>query len=348
VTAEVAREASAIREPGMLMQDVVNLISERFGFDHAGIFLLERSEAAGEHAAGEAQIGYAVLRAASSEGGQRMLGRGHRLRIGRQGIVGYAAATGQPRIALDVGSDAVFFDNPDLPLTRSEIALPLMVRNRVIGVLDVQSNRAAAFSDEDVSILQILADQVALAIENARLLTESQQAVRELESLYGMQIRQGWNRRLADKGLVFTYDSQGVERAQVSPDRLKDSKEHTALAPTEVVVPIDLRGQRIGALRLQRAGSRAGWTEAERELIQQTATQLALSLENARLMEEVRSQASQEELINQIVARTESSLHLETVMKTAVSEIGRLMHLSRVELRLGEGPDGNGGDGHER
>jgi len=347
VTAEVAREASAIREPGMMMQDVVNLISERFGFDHAGIFLLERSEAAEIPAAGKPQTGYAVLRAASSEGGQRMLGRSHRLRVGRQGIVGYAAATGQPRIALDVGSDAVFFDNPDLPLTRSEIALPLMVRNRVIGVLDVQSNRPSAFSDEDVSILQILADQIALAIENARLLTESQQALRELESLYGMQIRQGWNRRLANQGLVFTFDSQGVERSRVSPDNQGDFNESTDLAETEVLAPIELRGQRIGALRLRRAAERGGWTEAERELIQQTASQLALSLENARLLEEVRSQANQEELINQIVARTESSLHLETVMKTAVTEIGRLMRLSRVELRLGERLNGEGGDGHE-
>ncbi len=103
--AEVAREAAAIRNLDALLDDVVHLISDRFGFYHAGIFLLDDARE------------YAVLRAASSEGGQRMLARGHKLAVGKIGIVGFVAGSGQPRIALDVGEDAVFFDNPDLPLT---------------------------------------------------------------------------------------------------------------------------------------------------------------------------------------------------------------------------------------
>jgi GAF domain-containing protein len=276
-----------------------------------------------------------------------MVAHGHRLRIGQQGIVGFVAATGLPRIALDVGKDAVFFSNPVLPETRSEMALPLKVQNRVIGVLDVQSNQPSAFSEEDISILQILADQLALAIENTRLLAESQQTVRELESLYGMQLRQGWSKRLAGEPLVYSFDRQSGRVRRNTPPQpatapaaqqipLESERDERV---DDIRVPIELRGQRIGNLYLRRALPASGaemtyWSAQAKELVRDTASQLALSLENARLMEEIQSRASQEELINQIVARTQSSLNLETVMKTAVTEIGRMMRLSRIELRL--------------
>ncbi len=369
VTSEVAREAAAIRDPERLLQNVVNLISERFGFDHAGIFLLDLTGTPEGSAIPESAIqppasstgdgssesisagpgaksGFAVLRAASSEGGKFMVSHGHRLRIGQQGIVGFVAATGQPRIALDVGKDAVFFNNPVLPETRSEMALPLKVQNRVIGVLDVQSNQPSAFSDEDISILQVLADQLALAIENTHLLTESQQTVRELEALYGMQIRQGWSKRLAGKPLVYSFDRQSESVRQNAPPQPQASSAEGATSEDsqrnermDIRVPIELRGQRIGNLYLHRAlptsdAEKPYWSAQAEELVRDTASQLALSLENARLMEEIQIRASQEELINQIVARTQSSLNLETVMKTAVTEIGRTMRLSRIELRL--------------
>lgn len=156
--AEVARDAAAVRDIDRLLSETVHLISERFGFYHAGIFLIDDT--------GE----WAVLRAASSEGGQRMLQRGHRLAVGKMGIVGYVTGTGKPRIALDVGADAVHFANPDLPETRSEMALPLRIGGRVIGALDVQSQEANAFDESDVVVLQTMADQLAVAIENVSLI----------------------------------------------------------------------------------------------------------------------------------------------------------------------------------
>jgi GAF domain-containing protein len=144
----------------------MDLISKQFGFYHAGIFLLdERDE-------------YAVLQAASSEGGRRMLERGHKLRVGEVGIVGHVASTGEPRVALDVGEDTAHFAHPDLPNTRSEMALPLKVQDRVIGVLDVQSTHEAAFSEDDVAVLQTMADQLATAIANARLFEQVQRRAR--------------------------------------------------------------------------------------------------------------------------------------------------------------------------
>lgn len=151
----VGRAVTSILNLDDLLLEVVNLIRARFDFYHAGIFLINES--------GE----WAVLRQASGEAGQRMLARKHRLAVGSQSIVGWVTANSQPRVALDVGEDAVHFKNPDLPHTRSEMALPLLIGNRLLGALDVQSIEEAAFDSEDVAILSLMADQVAVAIDNA-------------------------------------------------------------------------------------------------------------------------------------------------------------------------------------
>jgi GAF domain-containing protein len=265
-----------------------------------------------------------------------MLARGHRLKVGQVGIVGHVAATRQPRIALDVGKDAVFFNNPDLPETRSEMALPLIAGERVIGVLDVQSTQPAAFSEEDVATLQILADQVALAIENARLLEDSQKAYQEIQTLLGDQTRRNWQERLGNQSLAFTYDL-----GRVIPRTPQSGPEHPmgAQAPQDKVMveyPIELRGQQLGKIFLQRPASYGEWTEAERGLLSKVASQVALALENARLVEMIQDRARREELINHIVARTQASLDLETVLRTAVQEVGRAMRVSKIQIRLSE------------
>ncbi len=111
-----------------------------------------------------------------------MLERNHRLRVGEQGIVGNVTRSGIPRVAMDVGDDAVFFDNPDLPETHSEMALPLQISSQVIGALDVQSTETGAFTDEDIQMLSLLANQVSLAIENARLFEDTRRALAESEA----------------------------------------------------------------------------------------------------------------------------------------------------------------------
>ena len=353
VAAQVAGEAAGILESQLLLQNVTRLISERFGFDHAGIFIVEQPGQMDPAASIDPQPGYAVLRAASSEGGQKMLERSHRLRIGRQGIVGFVAASGMPRIALDVGSDAVFFNNPDLPLTRSELALPLKVQEKVIGVLDVQSNQESAFSEDDSSILQILADQVALAIQNARLLAESQQALHELETLYALKLQSGWRKRLGDQSLCYFLDHRGVisRPSQILEPGLACAQT-SADQELDAVAPISLRGHQIGALRLRRGLESPGWSQEERELIRSAAGQLALSLENARLLADSQQKAVREKLSGEITARIRSSLDVETVIRTAMSEIADRMELARVEVQLDPAslsanpPNHRGGNGH--
>ncbi len=335
VTAEVAREAAAIRDPDRLLYDVTRLVSNRLGHYHVGIFFIEGARTSEEMRGGEPDPGYAVLKAANSEGGQQMLERGHRLKVGQTGIVGYVAGSGRPRIALDVGHDAVYFNNPYLPLTRSEVALPLKIQDQVIGVLDVQSRKAQAFNEDDLAILQILADQVALAIENARLIAESQQTVRELENLYGMQVAQGWQRRLGDQPLVYHVDASGVQQVAAGAlSQAGDDGSEPAASEYVMQMPIELRGRKLGRLLLRRTGTNQKWAMPEKQLLRDTAVQLAQSLENARLLEEIQKRARQEEQLNQIVARTQSSLNLETVMRTAVQELAQTLNISRVRLRL--------------
>ena len=381
VTAEVARDAATIQDPEQLLSNIARLISERFGFYHVGIFLLggrgDESRPIGAAGSQAPQAAFAVLRAASSDGGQRMLARHHRLRVGAQGIVGYVAASGQPRIALDVGSDAIFFNNPDLPATRSEMALPLKVgagdlqggAARVIGVLDVQSTEASAFAAEDVEILQILADQIAVAIENARLLSESQESLRQLERVYGERVRQSWKERIrsarqrgpsasgtggeaeAETGesISYHFDSNRLQTVHSGEQAAGAATSGDGPEPYRVEAPIELRGQALGKLVLQRPRP---WTHQEVELVQEAIAQVALAVENARLLEEIQQRAFQEELINQIVSRTQTSLDLQTIMKTLVQELSQAVGAEKIRIRLGEStrlddaaapPNGNGG-----
>ena len=168
--AEVSRAASSILDPDELIQQAVDLIRERFDLYYAGLFLVdETGEWTGEPGK------WAVLRAGTGEAGRQMLERKHKLEIGGTSMIGWCVANQRARIALDVGEEAVRFENPFLPETRSELALPLVSRGQVIGALTIQSTREAAFSDEDIAALQTMADQLANAIQNARLIEKERQ-----------------------------------------------------------------------------------------------------------------------------------------------------------------------------
>ncbi len=340
--AEVAHNAAAILNVNELLDETVHLISDRFGFYHAGLFLLDD--------VGE----YAVLQAASSEGGQRMLERSHRLRVGEVGIVGYVAGSGRPRVALDVGEDAVFFDNPDLPQTRSEMTLPLRVRDEVIGVLDVQSREPHAFTDEDVAILQTMADQVALAIQNARLMDELEQTVHELEIAQGRYVEEAWQAVVRSAGRVpgYRYRHAGLEPLTEQPSEvLQVWQEGRPVITTDiegddgqgalatVAVPMKLRGRVVGALNLRFEGEPV--LSETIEMVEEIADRLALALENARLLEETQRRAARDRLVTEVSSRIRETLDLEAVLRTAASEMRQALNLDDVVIRLADtGMDG--------
>ncbi|HIQ01516.1 MAG TPA: GAF domain-containing protein, partial [Anaerolineales bacterium] len=331
--AQVAREAAGIRDVGELLEETVRLISERFGFYHAGIFLLDR--------AGE----WAVLRAASSEGGRRMLRRGHRLRVGEEGIVGHVAATGRSRIAQAVGEEAVFFDNPDLPETRAEAALPLAVRGRIIGVLDIQSRREGAFTEEDVAILRVMADQLALSIENARLLMESRRALERVSRYRVEETLKAWREAMLRRGghLAYFYDRTAVRPlpADETPislgrgDLPREVAVHSHPDGRSVLVaPIRVHDQIIGVLSFE---ARRAWRRDEVALVETAVEQMGLALENARLLEETRRRAERDRLIADITAKVRASADVETILRTAVRELGAALGTDRTFVQVGAG-----------
>ena len=333
VTAEVASEASAIQDLESLLVNTVGLISQKFNFYHAGIFLIDESRK------------YAVLRAASSEGGQRMINRGHKLEVGKVGIVGYVAATGTPRIALDVGTDAIYFNNPDLPQTRSEMALPLTSRGQTIGILDVQSTKPGAFSEEDTVTLQVLADQVALAIENSRLILEMQNALQEIKNLYEVQVGQAWQKRLGKQKIAYSYNRVGAQTVLSVDEDLRDNQQD----PNSISIPIVFRGFQLGSVILQREGDHLSWTAEEIDTINTIVAQFSLALENARLLEETQRRAARERQIADITTKLRASNDPETILKTAAEELLQALKVRQSQVLVNPKTTpvkGNGGNGH--
>lgn len=312
----IARQTSEAQDLTALLDIVANLITRQFGYYHAGIFLLNET---GEEA---------ILQTASSEGGKRMVERGHSLAVGSQGIVGYVAAQKKVRIALDVGSDAVFFNNPDLPMTRSEIALPLLVRNNVLGVLDIQSDQPQAFHMEDVDVLQTLADQVAVAIEHARLLGESQAAIMQLEAVSTIRMKEAWTKKLQEQKHAYTYTPLGV-RAMVTSSQADEGSLKTS---------ISLRGQEIGSLALARKAN-VDWSKTDEDLIREVAYQVGLAVDNLRLLEDAQQRAKQEQTIGELATRFSQSLDIDSLLQTAARELGQLPDVSEVSVFIGQLPE---------
>jgi putative methionine-R-sulfoxide reductase with GAF domain len=189
--AEVSQVAGGILDPSELMYRVVELVRERFDLYYVGLFLVEIGETAEEPGK------WAYLQAGTGQPGRQMSKQRHRLEVGGRSMIGQCIATGQPRVALDVGQEAVRFSNPLLPETRSELALPLISRGEAIGALTIQSSREAAFGEENVAIFQLMAGLLANIIENSRLFKQTQEALKELEAFQRLHVRDAWSRYTA-------------------------------------------------------------------------------------------------------------------------------------------------------
>lgn len=331
---EISRIISSEQKLETLLSLITRLVSDKFNFYHTGIFLIDETRQ------------YAVLQAANSEGGQNMLARGHRLEVGHTGIVGNVAQTGLPRAALDVGSDAVYFDNPDLPRTRSEMALPLIVRGITIGVLDVQSTNPGAFTESDAKNLGILADQIAIAIENARLFGQNRQALAEVQSLYNQYLRQEWltfhrqetqvgyiQSSLGGRPLHQPTDSEEIRLALQQGSVVVVEGQGEKSVPA-IVVPVRLRGQTIGVLDIKAPTRNRRWSPDEIKLAQAVSDRLALALDNARLLIESQRQTAKEQKIGEVTSKIGASINMRNVLQTAVEELGRALPGSEVIIQF--------------
>lgn len=331
----ISRVISQAQNLETLLPQVTDLISQQFDYYHTGVFLIDSPSE------------YAVLIAANSAGGQRMLARSHKLRIGQTGIVGYVAGTGLPRIALDTGSDAIYFNNPDLPETRSELALPLLRKgNEIIGVLDVQSREPNAFTQEEVRTLSVLADQVSIAIENSRLFEEQEKILLETQAIYSRDLRKGWARFTRAQNISgihrWNLKSSILPEPLQIPGAVEAIRSGSLYRRTEkdgssfFTVPIKLRDKIVGVLNVKAENNRS-WSDDEMDLVFAILERAALSIENARLLDDSRRAAEREHAIGEISTKIGAGTQMDEILKIAVRELGAHIIGAQVTVEIGGG-----------
>ena len=310
--AEISRTAIAELDPEILFQRVVDLIQERFNLYYVGVFVVETSG----H--------FAILRAGTGEAGRRMLEQGHRLSVGGTSMIGYAISNKQARIASDVGLDAHHFNNPELPETRSELAIPMISGNHVLGALTVQSKISSAFDQDDVTVFQGIADSLAIALENARLFQQVQTSLQEVQTLHNQYILESWSNLTSQhQGLSYTFSQDPSLSEQIA---------RANLPGTKIDFPLMLRDQAIGNLSIE--ADRSALTLPEKAFIDAVAQQTALALENIRLVEETQRAARQEHVVSKISQELSQVMSVESVIKTTMRELGRLPHVTEVTIHI--------------
>ena len=303
---QISRDFSAMLDPTELLNRVVNSVRDNFDLYYVGIFLLDEEKR------------YAVLTAGTGEAGEKMIAANHRLEIGGTSMIGWCISNRKARIALDVGADQIRFNNLYLPSTRSEMALPVVFQDQAIGALTIQSAEANAFQDEDIMILQGIADSLAIALENARLFQQTQQALEELRVYNQTYIQDTWGNTLASQGDL-SYSYQNL-KAPIGGE------------PRELNIPVTLRDQQIGQISLETASD--SLTNEDRAFLDAILTQTALALENARLLEETQRRAVQEQKLNDLSTQLSKASSIEYILQTAARELGQLPMVSEVAVQL--------------
>lgn len=318
---EVAAVTSSIMDSERLVRQVVELIRTRFDLYYVGLFLVD------------ARNEWALLQAGTGDAGERMIARGHRIEVG-QGMIGWSIANAQPRIALEAGADQVRLATSELPLTRSEAAIPLRSRGRVLGALSVQSTRPGAFDQSLLLTFQTMADQVAVALDNARLLDENQAALEAAQRTYRQLTQRGWLDflQLATTARGYTADAQGVAPlaggAQPGPAKLGVSE------AGQVALPVRVRGLDLGRIVATKPEGTGEWRSDEIEMMQDFVSQISAALENARLYSETQRSAQRERILSDITAVVRSSTSVDAILQNAVKQLAGALNVPQAAIRL--------------
>jgi GAF domain-containing protein len=312
--AMVTRTAASIQNFDTLLASLANTISKELGYYHVGLFLIDE------------QREFAILRSSNTEGGQRMLSRGYQVPLGQTDLIGFVAQTAQPRIALSGKKDQAFLTHPDLPDTQSEIVLPLKSGHQIIGVLDIQSVEANDFIEDDIATLSILADQVAITIQNSLLFEKSQSALRQADLASTQTSAQAWN--VYEKAI----QTRGYRYDGIKSEPLKDGKQ--LKGNNSLSIPIQLRGQIIGRFKLNPSDTSRKWTDDELMMVEATAERVALALEGARLLDEAQKRAAREAFLSEVATKLSASFQLDSILRDTVQELGQTLKNSTVTFQL--------------
>jgi GAF domain-containing protein/HAMP domain-containing protein len=339
--AEVSRATTSVLDPEALQRQVVDLIREQFGLYYVGLFLLDEADE------------YAVLRAGTGEFGRVMLERGHRLAVGGESMIGQSVERNELVVLQGSGDKVLRFDNPLLPDTRSELALPMRARGRVIGAMTVQSDQEAAFDEQYIATLQTVADQVGVAIDNARNFAEVEAALERAQLVQRRYLGQAWGEYMRRQPVGGYEYASGQGRADPSMRALPvggellpqvartlqgtDSGAQGTERPDAdggmLVVPVVQGNQVIATLGFERAQGR-GWGAQDVALAQAVAEQLGLAAETQRLLEATQSRAAREQLTLHIAEQVRDAVDVEEILSVASRSLGRELN-AEVVVRLG-------------
>ncbi|MBI5965402.1 MAG: GAF domain-containing protein [Chloroflexi bacterium] len=313
ISTNVARTVAEIQDIPTLIETVTQLTSEQFSYYHVGLYILDE------------QKKIAFLQAASSAAGKQLVGQGFRVEPDRRNAINLVIQQNRPIISSDVEGEN-FIRDANFPLTRSQMILPLTVRGNVIGILDLHSDQPRAFSVQDAEILKTLSDLVAISFDNARLINETKNLINQLEINTSFQARKTWSKLTSRYKPAYQYTPAGV-RPIFTADR-KDNADG-------LHVPLILYGQNIGTIKLIRKGGIAAWSERERVLVEKIADQVALALENSRLVDEAQKSSLRDQMIANISTRVRETLDVESVIRTAATELRRVFDLKEAEISIG-------------
>ncbi len=336
----VSQAATSILDTESLLSQTVNLIRERFGLYYVGLFLLD--------ATGE----WAVLRAGTGEAGRAMMARGHRHQLGSRSMISWCIENAEARIASHAGEDAVRQATAELPETRSEAALPLRSRGRVLGALTVQHTQEDAFDTSAIAVLQTMADQLAVALDNAELIATTQEALDATRRAYGEKSELGWKKYLSSRSGGYRYafrtfsavegswSSGMTEALQAGRSIIYRDSAVGDMQRSTLAIPLRVREQIVGVLDFKKSGAEAVWLDDERLLLEAVVAELGQALESAQLYQETQSRASNERLIGEIASQLRQSLDVTTVLQAAVTQLGRLPGVAEatVHVTLPESP----------
>ena len=322
---EIGRIITAILDPDELLTRAAHLISDEFECYYTAIFL---TDAAGQ---------WAELKAATGEAGKILRENKHHVDVNGSSIIAAAIRSRQAYIIPDTKLEAnqpenhiepytrfswhgisisTQFgrpENPLLPYTRSQIVVPLIIGDRIIGVLEMHSSKENTFAQQDADTYQNMANQVAIALENSRLFTEAQQSIREMSATQQQYLQGMWLSLAASQDFEYTLGSDDLDGGQ------------------EIEIPLTLRDQIIGQIKMSNTEE---WTPEQKRLIESIATQAALALENARLVEDSQSIAMRERLASEITSKIWASATMDSILQTTVRELGRALEASEVSIEV--------------
>jgi GAF domain-containing protein/HAMP domain-containing protein len=330
-SAEVSSVLASILDRERLIQETVDLIREQFDFYYVALFLVEGR--------------WAVLRAGTGEAGRKMLVEEHQLEVGGDSMIGQCIEHEEALIALDVGEQAVRFDNPYLPETRSEGALPLRSRGEVLGAISIQSKAPNAFDQDTITLLQTMADQIAIALDNANLFVEVQQSLETERRIYGELSREAWSELLHSRS-KWGYDYAYNALSQVDGDEDWTPEMHQAAQTGQsiqniaddglatLIVPLRVRERVMGVLSFSKEAPGERWTDEEKMLLETLSEELGLALESARLYEDTQRRAAREQLTSEVTARFRESLDMEAMLRTAASEMRQALGLKDLVVQI--------------